>query len=70
MGLGSDNGDGFTTRPLRIFMWGFGFGLLTMALGVGINWGDMGGLFDRVRNGVEAVQEEPVPTTAPVAVTP
>ena len=62
MAEGSASDKRFTTRPLRIFRWGFGAGLLTMALGVSVNWGDMGGVFTRLRNGVEAVQTPPTTT--------
>lgn len=54
----------FTTSRLRTFLWGFGVGCFVMALGIGVNWGDMGGVFDRIRNGVEAVQEPPTTTQA------
>jgi hypothetical protein len=53
----------FTTRPLRIFLWGFGAGLAAMALSVSVNWGDIGPWAQRLRNGVEAVSDPPTTTT-------
>lgn len=51
-----------TTRRSRDVLWAFAAGALTVVLGVNVEWGDLGGVFDRVRNGVEAVQTPPSTT--------
>ena len=53
-----------TTRRSRDVMWAFAAGVTCAVLGVNVEWGDLGGVFDRVRSGVEAVSEPPTTTTA------
>lgn len=54
------------TPKMRTWLWGFGFGVVFMALGLTISSAKLGPFFERVGNGIEAIKQDPAPTTVVV----